>query len=180
MGRNGRNGLGIHQDFRNEPGIHQEWWGSVKFSPLLFWHCRCLSLSPPFCCSTCHPPHKQCWRQVSGVIILGLLWVLGPFLIVTGAQCHPLALPNLQAGACSSGHGWWSAFSDWGVLGAYRAGIPLLGSPSFPLHPPSLCQQPHILFEQGGGIGWLCVCDAHFLLFPVVYIVYMNISAYVP
>ena len=131
----------------------------------------------------------QCWH---------CCWVImvGPwcsFLIIVGACHHPLALPNLQAGACSSGHGWWSAFSDWGVcahqhdvahilgvLGAYRAGIPLLGSPSFPLHPPSLCQQPHILFEQGGGIGWLCVCDAHFLLFPVVYIVYMNISAYVP
>ena len=25
------NGLGIHQEFRNEPGVHKEWWGSVKF-----------------------------------------------------------------------------------------------------------------------------------------------------
>jgi hypothetical protein len=38
-----------------------------------------------------------------------------------------------------------------GVLGAYRAGIPLLGSPSIPLRSPSPCQQPHIPFEWGGG-----------------------------
>ena len=48
----------------------------------------------------------------------------------------------------------------WGSLGAYRVGIPLLGSPSIPLHPPSLCQQPHIPFEQGGELGG-CGCALH-------------------
>jgi hypothetical protein len=24
---NRQNGLGIHQEFRNEPGVHKEWWG---------------------------------------------------------------------------------------------------------------------------------------------------------
>jgi hypothetical protein len=38
-----------------------------------------------------------------------------------------------------------------GVLGAYRAGIPLLGSPGVPLSGPSPCRQPHIPFEWGGG-----------------------------
>jgi len=28
---NRQNGLGIHQEFRNEPGVHKEWWQSVKF-----------------------------------------------------------------------------------------------------------------------------------------------------
>jgi hypothetical protein len=71
---------------------------------------------PPFCCrhqhrSTHHPPHEQllmgleaggvwrCWVVRCGV--------LGPFLVVVGACCHPLTLPNLQAGACSGGNGWW-------------------------------------------------------------------------
>jgi len=36
---NRQNGLGIHQEFRNEPGVHKEWWGSVKF-----W---VMSSSPP-------------------------------------------------------------------------------------------------------------------------------------
>jgi hypothetical protein len=30
MDRNGRNRPEIHQDSRNGPGIHKEWWGSVK------------------------------------------------------------------------------------------------------------------------------------------------------
>jgi hypothetical protein len=38
-----------------------------------------------------------------------------------------------------------------GLLCAYRVGIPLLGSPGVPLHPPIQCQQPHIPFEWGGG-----------------------------
>ena len=37
------------------------------------------------------------------------------------------------------------------LLGAYWAGIPLLGSPGIPLCVPSLCRQPHIPFEWGGG-----------------------------
>ena len=88
-----------------------------------------------------------------------------------GPACHyPLTLPNLQAGACSSGNGWCVSVlcfgrfeykSDgvclWGSLGAYQAGIPLLGSPDIPLWAPSLFWQPHILFEWGGGLGG-CGC----------------------
>ena len=29
----GRNGLGLLRNFRNEPGVHQDWWGSVKCCP---------------------------------------------------------------------------------------------------------------------------------------------------
>ena len=39
---NRQNGLGIHQEFRNEPGVHKEWWGSVKFwlyPPFWIWGC---------------------------------------------------------------------------------------------------------------------------------------------
>jgi hypothetical protein len=102
---------------------------------------------------------------VGAGIVAGSSW-WGLFLIIVGARHHPLALPNLQAGACSGGNGWWVAvfcFGGfervidvarlWGSLGAYQAGIPLLGSPSIPLRPPSLCRQPHIPFEQGGGLG---------------------------
>jgi hypothetical protein len=46
----------------------------------------------------------------------------------------------------------------WGLLGAYWMGIPLLGSPGIPLHPPSRCQQPHIPFERGGGGLGGCAC----------------------
>jgi hypothetical protein len=37
------------------------------------------------------------------------------------------------------------------VLGAYLAGIPLLGSLGVPRRPSSPCRQPHIPFERGGG-----------------------------
>jgi len=41
-----------------------------------------------------------------------------------------------------------------GLLCAYQAGIPLLGSPSVSLRIPSPSQQPHIPFEWGrGGLG---------------------------
>ena len=56
-----------------------------------------------------------------GVVVGSSWWVLGlplvvvgpwcPFLVVISARRHSLTLPNLQAGACSGGHGWWSAFS---------------------------------------------------------------------
>jgi hypothetical protein len=81
--------------------------------------------------STRHPPHEQLLvgLEVGGVMVLGpvgsfavvwvcwcrcrrwhLCWIVivGPwclFLIVVGARHHPLALPNLQADACSSGNG---------------------------------------------------------------------------
>jgi hypothetical protein len=118
--------------------------------------------------STRHPPHEQllmglevggvlwCWGLrgsflsfgcagvgIGAGIIAGSSW-WGPwcsFLIIVSAHHHPLTLPNLQAGACSGGNGWWVGVfcfrgfehvSDmaclWGSLGAYRAGIPLLGS----------------------------------------------------
>jgi hypothetical protein len=51
----------------------------------------------------------QPWRGPCGVLEPFLV-VVGPlclFLIVVGARRHPLALPNLQAGACSRGNGWW-------------------------------------------------------------------------
>ena len=83
--------------------------------------------------------------SVSTGIITGLSW-WGPwcsFLIIISAHNHPLILPNLQAGACSGGNGWWvgvfcfrgfKCVSDvaclWGSLGADQVGIPLLGSPS--------------------------------------------------
>jgi hypothetical protein len=51
-----------------------------------------------------------------GVIVGSSWWVLGlplvvvgpwcPFLVVISAHRHSLTLPNLQAGACSGGHGW--------------------------------------------------------------------------
>ena len=31
MNRTFRNELGISGNIRNEPGVHKEWWGSVKF-----------------------------------------------------------------------------------------------------------------------------------------------------
>jgi hypothetical protein len=51
----------------------------------------------------------QLWRGLCGDLELFLV-VVGPlclFLIVVGACHHPLTLPNLQAGACSGGNGWW-------------------------------------------------------------------------
>jgi hypothetical protein len=45
----------------------------------------------------------------------------------------------------------WCSVHAQGLLDAYWAGIPLLGSPGIPLRSPSPCQQPHIPFEQGGG-----------------------------
>ena len=107
-----------------------------------------------------------CWCRHWHHCWIVMVWPWCSFLIVIGARHHPLTIPNLQAGACSSGNGWWVGvfcfggfehISDmarlWGSLGAYRVGIPLLGSPSVPLHPPSLCQQPHIPFERGGELG---------------------------
>jgi hypothetical protein len=103
--------------------------------------------------------------------------MVGPwcsFLILVGAHHHPLALPNLQAGACNR---WWvgvfcfggfERVSDmarlWGSVGAYRAGIPLLGSLSVSLCPPSLCRQPHIPFEREG--DWVVV-GVHHVFFVI-------------
>jgi hypothetical protein len=149
------------------------------------------------CHSTRHPPHEQvlvglevggvswCWGLrgsflsfgcagvgVGAGIVAGSSW-WGPwrsFLVVVGARHHPLALPNLQAGACSGGNRWWvgvfcfGGFERvsnmarlWGSLGAYQVGIPLLGSPGIPMRPPSLCRQPRIPFERGWGLGG-CAC----------------------
>jgi hypothetical protein len=71
----------------------------------------------------------------------------------------------------------WHAYR--GLLSAYLAGIPLLGSLGVPLHPSSLCRKPHILFEQGGGFGGchggcgLCVL-CHCWLSPVEYNLKVN------
>jgi hypothetical protein len=45
-----------------------------------------------------------------------------------------------------------------GLLGAYQASIPILGSLGIPQRPPGLRQQPHIPFEQGGGGFGGCGC----------------------
>jgi hypothetical protein len=45
----------------------------------------------------------------------------------------------------------WRGAHARGLLGAYWAGIPLLGSPGVPLRSPRPFRQPRILFEQGGG-----------------------------
>jgi hypothetical protein len=155
---------------------------------LLSWRCGCALSSP----ASFHPSStpRAVARGAGGgrcVVVLGpagsfpVVWVcwcrrrrwhrswivvVGSFLIIVGAHHHPLALPNLQAGACSGGNGWWvgifcfGGFERvidvarlWGSLSAYRVGIPLLGSPGIPLRPPSLCRQPRIPFEQGGGLG---------------------------
>ena len=60
-----------------------------------------------------------------------------------------------------------------GLLCVYQVGIPLLGSPGVSLHVPSPSQQPHILFEWGGGGlgecgGALCVLHGQQSL-PLVY-----------
>jgi hypothetical protein len=49
------------------------------------------------------------WRMYGGCWVL---WCL--FLVVISARRYSFTLPNLQAGACSGGHGWWSAFSIHG------------------------------------------------------------------
>jgi hypothetical protein len=45
--------------------------------------------------------------------------VLGLFLVIVGACHHPLTLPNLQVGACSSGNGWWVGI----VMGFCLSGV---------------------------------------------------------
>jgi hypothetical protein len=82
-------------------------------------HCRTTLVHPPstqqaVACrhgSGCSVIHclLQPWRGPCGDLELFLI-VVGPlclFLIVIGACHHPLTLPNLQAGACSGGNGWW-------------------------------------------------------------------------
>ena len=126
------------------------------------------SIVPP----VIHPTSSCSWGWRRVVCLALSFWgrsgVLGPFLGVVGARRHPLTLPTLQADACSGGNGWWvgvvmgSSFGRvWvcqcevvcvrGVLCAYWVGSPLLGSPGVPLRPLSLCKQPHIPFEWGGG-----------------------------
>jgi hypothetical protein len=95
--------------------------------PPVIWPCWCWSsaslsynsgapaIHPTSSCSSAWrwvlhcPSFLQLWRGPCGDLELFLV-VVGPlclFLIVIGARCHPLALPNLQAGACSGGNGWW-------------------------------------------------------------------------
>jgi hypothetical protein len=47
MDRTFRNGLGIHQESRNEPRVHKEWWESVKFFAMLRY------MSCPYCDPSC-------------------------------------------------------------------------------------------------------------------------------
>jgi hypothetical protein len=89
---------------------------------------------------------------VSADIIVRSSW-WGP-----GAGPHPCGAVVFIRRPCSGGNGQWSWNSVecvsvmWrtygGLLGAYQ---PLPASPGVPLHTPSQCRQPHILFERGGG-----------------------------
>jgi hypothetical protein len=114
------------------------------------------------------------WRVYGGCWVL---WCL--FLVVVSARRYSFTLPNLQAGACSSGHGWWSAFSvhggfvrisvTWRVYGGCWV---LTGqvSPFWGL-PASLCVvlacvdslTSHLNGEEGDWVA-MCVCCAFFVV----------------
>ena len=156
---------------------------------------------------TRHPPNEQLLVGVlvgaplSGgpgpVLVLVLAWYfLGPgpiprrggpwcsFLLVVSARRHPLTLPSLQAGACSSGNGWWVGVvvkkknsrgaehvsvmcRTYGAAGCLPDGYPLLGSPGVPLRFPRLCRRPHIPFKWGGG-DWVAM-GVHWAFFVVAH-----------
>ena len=83
--------------------------------------------------STRHPPHEQ--------LLMGLLAAVG---IGGGSVLSWDSVWGCRARQCNMA-------CVQGLLCAYQAGIPLLGSPGIPLHHPIQCQQPHIPFEWGGG-----------------------------
>jgi hypothetical protein len=66
-------------------------------------------------CSVIRRSLQPCGDLEPFLIVVGPLCL---FLIVVGARHHPLALPNLQAGACSGGNGWWVGIVTLGGLSA--------------------------------------------------------------
>jgi hypothetical protein len=144
--------------------VHRSYGGGAVVFNVIVWPCWCwgsVSSYDPGA-PTIHPMSSclSAWQ-----------WVLCCLLSVAAVEGGPYGVVELFLHVSVT----WCAHG--GLLGAYRASIPLLGTLGIPQHPPSPRQQPHILFEQGGDFGGhgcvLCVL-CHCQLSPVEYSLKIN------
>jgi hypothetical protein len=92
--------------------------------------------------------------------------------VTIGGCCSRLSLSWGHRGDEACFFGSWGVWCNvaclWVCLDTYLAGTLLYRPPSSPLQPPSPSQDPHILFEWGGGGVWPWCVSSRFWLLPVV------------